>query len=170
VAAWVSPSRSGPPRVPSPLAHLPSTYEELLTAYLQVVGVRSEDCYGVQVTRAATEAGLPDLSLASFAKHLRGYPDLLHAAELVVVAYRDSADYAEGRERWRAYQQEVLHARLDHLTDKRRTLDTEYRPPPSLLSEVFDMFNPLDPMHAFPTLFGRHERPQLGLYCGPVEG
>jgi hypothetical protein len=170
VAAWVAPSRYGPPRTPSPLAHLPSTYEELLTAYLQIVGVRSEDSYGVQVTRAASESGLPDLSLASFTKNLRGYPDLVHAAELIVIAYRDSADYQAGRERWRAYQQEVLHARLDHLTDERKTLDTEYRPPPSFLSEVFDMFNPLDPMQAFPQIFGRKDRPQLGPYCGTVEG
>ena len=28
------------------------------------------------------------------------------------------------------------------------------------------MFNPLDPMHAFPQVFGRRDRPQLGPYCG----
>ena len=49
---------------------------------------------------------------------------------------------------------------------QRPPLDTEYRPPPSFLSEVFDMFNPLDPMHAFPQVFGRKDRPQLGPYCG----
>jgi len=32
------------------------------------------------------------------------------------------------------------------------------------------MFNPLDPMHAFPQVFNRNERPQLGPYCGTVEG
>jgi hypothetical protein len=64
------------------------------------------------------------------------------------------------------YQDDVLHARLDRLTGPRPPLDTEYRPPPSLLSEVFDMFNPLDPMHAFPQVFGRRDRPQLGPYCG----
>ena len=31
------------------------------------------------------------------------------------------------------------------------------------------MFNPLDPLHAFPQIFNRNERPQLGPYCGPVE-
>lgn len=45
-----------------------------------------------------------------------------------------------------------------------------YRRPPSFLVEVFDMFNPLDPMHAFPQVFNRNERPQLGPYCGTVEG
>ena len=64
----------------------------------------------------------------------------------------------------------MLHARLDHRTGLRPPLDTEYRPPPSFLSEVFDMFNPLDPSSAFPQIFNRNERPSLGPYCGPVEG
>ena len=122
----------------------------------------------MQATRAATDSDLADLSMAGFGKNLRGYPDLIHTAQILVIAYRDSADYAAGRERWRAYQQEVLHARLDHLTEERKPLDTEYRPPPSFLSEVFDMFNPLDPIHAFPQIRGRNDRPQLGPYCGPV--
>jgi hypothetical protein len=168
VAAWVAPSRYTAPRIPSPLPHLPSTYEELLTAYLEVVGVRSEDCYGAQVTRAGTSSDLADLSLAGAGKNIRGYPDLIHTAQILVIAYRDSAEYEAGRERWRAYQDEVLHARLDHLTGERQTLDTEYRPPPSFLSEVFDMFNPLDQIHAFPQIFGRNDRPQLGPYCGTV--
>ena len=60
----------------------------------------------------------------------------------------------------------VLHARLDRLSGQRPPLDTEYRPPPSFLSEVFDMFNPLDPMAGFPQLFNRRQRPQLRQYCG----
>ena len=56
VAAWVAPSRYTPPRTPSPLPHLPSSWEELTDAYLEVVGVRSEDCYGVQATRAGTKS------------------------------------------------------------------------------------------------------------------
>lgn len=165
-AAWVSPSRRTGPRTPSPLPHLPSTYEELLSAYLQIVGVRSEDCYGAQVTRSGTSTDLADLSMAGFGKNIRGHGELLHIAQILVVAYRDGPEYVEGRERWRAYQAEVLRARLDHLTGTRGTLDTEYRPPPSFLEEVFDMFNPLDPIHAFPQIFGRKDRPQLGPYCG----
>ncbi len=166
VAAWVAPSRYTPPRTPSPLPHLPSSWEELTDAYLEVVGVRSEDCYGVQATRAGTKSGLPDLSLASVRSNARGGHELIHAAELVVIAYRDREEYEAGRSRWRAYQDEVLRARLDRLSGQRPPLDTEYRPPPSFLSEVFDMFNPLDPMHAFPQVFGRRDRPQLGPYCG----
>ena len=154
--------RARPRRCP----HLPSSWEELTDAYLEVVGVRSEDCYGVQATRAGTKSDLADLSLASFRSNARGGHELIHAAELVVIAYRDRAEYEAGRTRWRAYQDEVLHARLDRLSGQRPPLDTEYRPPPSFLSEVFDMFNPLDPMHAFPQVFGRRDRPQLGPYCG----
>ena len=169
VAAWVAPSRYTGPRTPSPLPHLPSSWEELMIAYLEVVGIRSEDCYGVQITRAATESGLPDLSMAAFARNIRGSGDLMHAAELLKFAYRDRAEYQEGRARWRAYQDEVLHAQLDHRSGQRAPLDTEYRPPPSFLSEVFDLFNPLDPWSPLPQIFNRNERPQLGPYCGPVE-
>ena len=62
----------------------------------------------------------------------------------------------------------MLHAQLDHRSGVRPPLDTEYHPPPSFLGEVFDMFNPLDPLHAFPQIFNRNERPLLGPYCGTV--
>jgi hypothetical protein len=177
-AAWVAPDRNGPPRVPSPLPHLPNTWQELMTAYLEVVGVRPEDCYGVQVTRGATVQGLADLSTASMRKNFRSPPKLpsadgtdrrrIQASELVVIAYRDRAEYQDGRARWRAYQEEVLRARFDHRSDVRPVIDVEFRPTPSFASEVFDMFNPLDPMHDFPTLFNRNERPSLGPYCGKL--
>ncbi|MGZ5324575.1 MAG: hypothetical protein ACXWZ3_11160, partial [Solirubrobacterales bacterium] len=37
----------------------------------------------------------------------------MHGGAYLVISYRDSAAYAEGRERWEAYQSEVLKARLD---------------------------------------------------------
>jgi hypothetical protein len=46
----------------------------------------------------------------------------LHGAQQVVVAYRDSAAYAAGRERWGAYQRDVLQARLDDATGRRAPL------------------------------------------------
>lgn len=175
VAAWVAPDRWGPPRAPSPLPHLPSDPRELIQAYLEVVGVRSEDCFGVQVTRT-TEKGLADLSLASAKKNFRAPPKLpcadgkdrarLHAAEHVVIAYRDRAGYGDGRARWRAYQDEVLHATLDHLTGERPPIEVDDHPRQSFLSEVFDMFNPLDPVPTFPQLFNRNQKPSLGPYCG----
>lgn len=178
VAAWVAPNRNGPPRTPSPLSHLPNSWQELMTAYLEVVGVRPEDAYGVQVTRADTVRGLADLSLASARQNLRSAPKLpsadgtdrrrMQVAEHVVLSYRDRAEYQDGRARWRAYQEEVLRARLDHLSGVRAPLEVEHRPQPSFLGEVFDMFNPLDPVHAFPQVFNRNEKPSLGPYCGKV--
>jgi hypothetical protein len=177
VAAWVSPYRYGPPRTPSPLPHLPSDPHELLTSYLQIVGVSSSDCYGVQITRTSEEL-MGDLSLASFRRNLGSKPKLpcadgqdrqrMISPQHIVIAYRDRPEYAHGRERWRAYQDEALRARLDHLSGVRPPIHVEDRPRPSFLSEVFDMVNPLDPVADFPQVFNRNERPSLGPYCGTL--
>ncbi len=179
VAAWVRPDRWGGDRVPSPLPHLPSDWSELLEMYLQVVGVAAEDCYGVQVARTS-EGPLADLSLAGGGRRGRRPPEHWcaderprrrhRAAEHVVLVYRDSPALAAGRERWAAYQREVLDARLDHLTGVRPPLVDTWRPPPSFLSDVADLFNPLDPWAPLPTVFGRSKRPLLGPYCGVWEG
>ena len=177
VAAWVAPYRWGEPRTPSPLPHLPSDWRELLCAYLQIVGVRSADCFGVQVTRS-DEGVIPDLSLAPFRQNLGSRPQLpsadgeprvrLHAAQHIVLAYRDRDEYVEGRTRWRAYQHEVLRARLDHLSGIRVPIVADDHPRPSLVEEVGDMFNPLNPSVDFPQLFNRNERPSLGPYAGEL--
>lgn len=177
VAAWVSPHRNGPHRTPSPLPHLPSTWQELLVAYLQVVGVRSEDCYGVQITRTA-ERSIADLSMASARKNFRSPPKVpsvdgedrrrLHVAEHLVIAYRDRSEYGQGRERWRAYQHEVLRARLDHLSGVRPAIEVDDHPRPSFLGEVFDMFDPFG-VPTLPQVFNRNERPSLGPYCGTLD-
>lgn len=86
-----------------------------------------------------------------------------------MIAYRDRAEYQDGRGRWRAYQDEVLHAKLDHLTDLRPPIEVDLNPRVSFLSEVFDSFNPLDPMVGFPQVFNRNEKPSLGPYCGSVD-
>ena len=165
VAAYNSPYRWGGPRVPAPLPHLPGDWKELLLAYLEVVGVRPEDCYGIQATRTA-EGGMADLSLASFRKNVSGGDrSRFHGAEHLVLAYRDRDTYVAGRERWAAYQEEVLLARLDHLSGARPPIVAS-SPRPSFLSELFDFVNPLDPMHMFPTTVGRLEKPSLGPYCG----
>ncbi len=38
------------PETPSPFPYLPSTPQEVLLAYLEVVGLRPSDCYGAEVT------------------------------------------------------------------------------------------------------------------------
>jgi hypothetical protein len=164
VAAYNAPFRWGPARVPAPLPHLPTDANELLTMYLEVVGLRPEDCYGVQLTRSG-EGVLADLSLASFRQNWNADKSRFHATEHVVLAYRDSEALREGRTRWAAYQRDVLRARLDHLSGVRPPI-AAIPPRPSFLSELFDFVNPLDPMQMFPTTIGRLEKRSLGPYCG----
>jgi hypothetical protein len=164
VAAYNSPFRWGPARVPAPLPHLPADFHELLSMYLEVVGVRPEDCYGVQATRTR-EGMLADLSLASFKQNLNADKSRCHAAEHLVLTYRDSDAYREGRERWAAYQRDVLRARLDHLSGVRAPVEP-LAERQSFLSELFDFVNPLDPMQLFPTTVGRLKKRSLGPYCG----
>ena len=114
-------------------------------SYLEVVGVRSEDSYGAQITRTA-DRSIADLSMASAKKNFRSSPKVpsadgvdrvrLHVAEHLVIAYRDRAEYDEGRGRWRAYQQDVLRAKLDHLTGVRPPIAVDDRPPQSFASDV----------------------------------
>ena len=128
IARVVHPQAHKAWRIPSPVPYLPSTPQELLRAYLEVVGVRAADCWSAQVTidrprelfgkvgMGGTNMG-PKLPCAD--GEARGR---LHGAQQVVVAYRDSADYAAGRERWSAYQRDVLQARLDGATGRRPPL------------------------------------------------
>jgi hypothetical protein len=164
VAAYNSPFRYGPARVPAPLPHLPTDFHELLSAYLEVVGVRPEDCYGVQITRTG-EGMLADLSIASWSKNWSADRSRFHAAEHIVLTYRDSEAYREGRARWAAYQRDVLRARLDHLSGVRAPIEP-LAERQSFLSELFDFVNPLDPMQLFPTTVSRLKKRSLGPYCG----
>ena len=129
VARAVHPETHRRHLVPSPFAHLPSTPQELLRAYLEVVGVRPHDSYGAQVT----EDGARDLTGVSQKGVLtvstnRGEEQPCADGELrprltggsrVVIAYRDRAEYQQGRERWAAYERDVLQAALSHGTGAR---------------------------------------------------
>ena len=64
-----------------------------------------------------------------------------HAAEHLVIAYRDRDEYRAGRERWSAYQSDVLRARIDRLSGARPPI-AALNPRPSFLSELFDFVNP----------------------------
>lgn len=113
------------PEIPSRFPYLPSTPQELLSAYLEVVGVWPGDCWSAQTTRdqpgtllssrhhGGDDGGWDDrvagVELPCADGVLR---QRVHGTTLVVVAYRDRPAYVEGRERWEAYQREVLHADL----------------------------------------------------------
>lgn len=130
VAKAIHPRTGVPFLVPSPFPYLPSTPQELLQAYLGIVGVRPADCYSAQVTIDVTKDVLDREDAGWFtATSTQGErqpcvdgtdrPRLAGAAR-VVVAYRDRAGYDAGRSRWRAYERDVLQARLDQRTGTRR--------------------------------------------------
>jgi hypothetical protein len=127
VGERVHPLVNGTPSVPSPEPHLPSSPQELLLAYLEVVGIDSADCAGASVvtddrTIANAFALGPSLPVADGTPRRRS-----HGAQEVVVVYRDTPEYEAGRARWARYQSEVLRARLTHATDRRATLDLPTR-------------------------------------------
>lgn len=128
----VAPTSGSPALAPSPFPYLPSTADELLLAYLDIVGVRSTDCYAAAVTEDAPK----DLDSITYRAGVRlrtnrgesqvgadgvARPRLTGGARVVVV-YRDHPDYAAGRERFAAYQREVLRSELE-LGAERRPLE-----------------------------------------------
>jgi hypothetical protein len=121
--------------VPSPFPYLPSTPQELLRSHLEIVGIRPEDCYGVQVTedlpRDLTGVGTkgPMTTRTTVGEQQpcadgKDRPRLTGGSRVIVV-HRDRPVYEEGRERWRAYERDVLQARLDALTGVRRPVRAE---------------------------------------------
>lgn len=141
VAKAVHPRPQRTPEVPSPFSYLPSTPQELLIAYLEIVGVAPADCFGAAVTiDRFTECGEvrtrreDQLSMASL--KLTDAPKLpcadgefrrrLHAGSRIVISYRDSPAYAAGRLRWADYQRDVLFARLHLKTEVRRPIGDAY--------------------------------------------
>jgi len=127
VAAAVHTRVTHPPPVPSPFPYLPATPQELLHAYLEVVGVRPEDSYSAQATadRVRPLSGAhantgPKQSCADGKERMRA-----HGCEHVVFVYRDRPEYAAGRERWAAYQEQQLQARLERATGIRRRIALE---------------------------------------------
>jgi hypothetical protein len=128
IARVVHPRRQRARAVPSPMPYLPSSPQELLRAYLEVVGVRAADCWSAQVTidrprELAGRLGIGSTNVGPKLPCADGKPrGRLHGAQQVVVAYRDAPEYAAGRERWSAYQRDVLQARLDGATGRRPPL------------------------------------------------
>jgi hypothetical protein len=136
VARVVHPMANRLPPVPSPFPYLPSTPQELLGMYLEVVGVRPADSLSAQVTIDQPHELSGQMAIAgrSF-----GYTNTgadvpcadgksrmrLHGASRVVIAYRDRPEYAEGRERWAAYERDVLQANLRNGTNAREPLPAD---------------------------------------------
>lgn len=143
IARAVQPDVRRPGRIPSPFPYLPATPQELLVAYLDIVGVEPVDAYSAQVTEDAArdfqhaeDAQHEDRELAFNTRSNTGTkqpctdgkdrPRLIGGSRVVVV-YRDSEAYAKGRARWASYERDVLLAALHHETYLRRPVEA----PPS---------------------------------------
>jgi hypothetical protein len=115
--------------IPSPFPWLPSTPQELLRAYVDVVGLRPTDSYGAQVTEdhardinATYRKGVVTVTTNRGEKQPSADGEerpRLTGGSCVVLVYRDRPEYAEGRARWAAYERDVLQAALSHGTDVR---------------------------------------------------
>jgi hypothetical protein len=144
LAVAVHPVRQQRAPLPSPFPYLPLTPQELLTAYLEIVGVAPDDAYSAQVThhqpfdlmgRTSTKWGVrrtgggPDLPCADGKPRQR-----MAGGHHIVVAYRDAPTYAAGRERFDAYAAHELHAHLRRGLNLRVAVPK----PPSRLMRTID--------------------------------
>ncbi len=122
ISKAVQPRRHHPPEVPSPFPYLPSSPQEVLAAYLEVVGLNPADSYGVQITHdkghdimGHSSAGFGGVSTnrgpAQPSADGKARPRLVGPG-CVVLAYRDRPDYAAGRERFVAYMREAWQGDL----------------------------------------------------------
>jgi len=122
IAVAVHPLRQHRAPVPSPFPYLPLTPQELLTAYLEVVGVAPTDAYSAQVTHHQPFDLMGRTSEKWGVRRTGGGPDLpcadgkprkrMAGGHHIVIAYRDAPAYVEGRARFDAYAEGELHAHL----------------------------------------------------------
>ena len=123
--------------IPSPFPYLPSTPQELMRMYLEVVGVQPNDCSAASVTEDGIRTlggpewiagGLIEWSTSGDSQPCADGKDRRRMAggSLVMLAYRDRPEYEAGRRRWEAYQTQVLQASLQQGTGLRAPV----QPPP----------------------------------------
>lgn len=133
VAQAVHPETHRRAVIPSPFPYLPSSPQELLRAYLDIVGVQPADCFGTQVTedRPRDLTGVSQRRFGTVSTN-RGEQEpcadgeerpRLRGGSRIVVAYRDAPAYVAGRERWAAYERDVLQASLANGTGVRRPVE-----------------------------------------------
>ena len=122
IAVAVHPLRQHRAPLPSPFPYLPLTPQELLTAYLEIVGVSPADAYSAQVTHHQPFDLMGRTSAKWGVRRTGGGPDLpcadgkprkrMAGGHHLVIAYRDAPAYVEGRARFDAYAEGELKAHL----------------------------------------------------------
>ena len=122
IAVAVHPVRQHRAPLPSPFPYLPLTPQELLTAYLEIVGVAPADAYSAQVTHHQPFDLMGRTSAKRGVRRTGGGPDLpcadgkprkrMAGGHHIVFAYRDAPAYVEGRARFDAYAEGELKAHL----------------------------------------------------------
>ncbi|MDA0163619.1 hypothetical protein OM076_25320 [Solirubrobacter ginsenosidimutans] len=156
-----------PPETPSPFPYLPSTPQELLRAYLEIVGLHPQDCYSAQ----ATVDGVHGLSGA----HSNTGPKQpcvdgkdrmrAHGCRQLVFVYRDRPEYEQGRARWAAYQHEQLQSRLERGTGARRRIESDELG--GMLGKVARAAELIDRLHWDNWFEGAEEDIPRYRYCWP---
>jgi hypothetical protein len=142
---WGAVARAVHPRphhaytIPSPFPYLPSTAQELIRMYIEVVGLQPNDCYATSVTEDGVRSlGGQEWLAGGLIEWSTTFGDLLPCADgkdrrrvaggsLVMLAYRDRPEYETGRDRWDAYQTDVLEASLQNGIERHRPVE-----PPAL--------------------------------------
>jgi len=161
-----------PPPTPSPFPYLPSTPQELLRAYLEIVGVRAFDCVSAQVTieqpfSLVGRIAMGTSSIGSAQPCADGKERRrLQGARRVVITYRDRPEYGEGRARWHHYQNEVLLAHLERGMTLRAPVTPDDLPNNPVLRAGAKMVNLADKVASV----GEWEAPPPYRYCWPVVG
>jgi len=171
IAAAVHPLRQHRPLLPSPYPYLPLTPQELLRAYLGIVGVAPHDSYAAQVTYDRPLDLLGRTSTSSHVRKTTGGDKLpcadgkdrvrMHGGAQIVLAYRDSPAYAEGRRRWKTYEGDVLQADLSGWIRVRGPVPAAPAGLERRINQVADVMSALDPDT------GSDSGPPRPRYCWP---
>jgi hypothetical protein len=171
IAVAVHPVRQHRAPLPSPFPYLPLTPQELLAAYLEIVGVSPADAYSAQVTHNAPFDLMGRTSAKWGVRRTGGGPDLpcadgkprqrMAGGHHIVFAYRDAPAYAEGRARFEAYAEGELRAHLRRGLNLRVAVPK----PPNRLMRTIDRVG--DVVEFFSGDMGQEDSFVAPRYCWP---
>jgi hypothetical protein len=174
IAKAVHPVRQHRAPLPSPFPYLPLTPQELLRAYLEIVGVAPSDAYSAQVTHDRPFDLMGRTSTGWGVRRTGGGPELpcadgkprkrMAGGHHVVLAYRDRPEYAEGRTRFDAYAETELQAHLRRHLGLRPPVP---RPPSRLMRTLERVGDVVEFFTAEPGVEGGDAVPR---YCWPPRG